>query len=134
MSQGSVGSAYRGTVVPAHKSRDEMEKILKRVGAEGFRWSSFGGRETLEAFIKWNEKTIAFRLAVDYTSEREQMQKLRALYWYLKSKLEAIEFGLVDIEQEFLPYLLTKGGRTVYEELPTDVAIQWLLEAPKGEP
>ena len=30
--------------------------------------------------------------------------------------LEAVEFGIVELEQAFLPYLLTGSGQTVYEE------------------
>ena len=67
--------------------------------------------------LKWNDKTIGFRLQVDYKNDREKRQRLRALYWYLKAKIGAIQFGLVDLEREFLPYLITASGKTVYEEL-----------------
>lgn len=107
--------SYINTSVTPGKTRDEVEKLLKRVGADSFRWSSFQGEETLEALLSWKDQRLGFRLSAKYTTDRERQQKLRALYWYLKAKIEAIQFGLVDLEQEFLPYLLTASGRTVYE-------------------
>lgn len=131
--RGSALQSYVQTAVPPHKSKEQVEELLQRVGAIGFRWSSFQGRETLEAGLKWEEGRIAFRLVVDYEDDQERKQKLRALYWYLKAKVEAIQFGLVDLEQEFLPYMLTPSGRTVFEEIPEPQRRGWLLEAGKEE-
>ncbi len=130
----SALQSYANTAVPSHRSKEQVEELLRRVGAMGFRWSSFGSRETLEAGLEWDGGRMAFRLQVDYEDDREHKQKLRALYWYLKAKVEAIQFGLVDLEQEFLPYMLTPSGRTVFEEIPEAQRRGWLLEAPKGEP
>ena len=125
--------SYVNTAVPPHKSKEQVEELLQRVGAVGFRWSSFQGRETLEAGLEWGGGRLAFRLQVDYEDDRERKQKLRALYWYLKAKVEAIQFGLVDLEQEFLPYMLTPSGRTVFEEIPEAQRRGWLLEAPRED-
>jgi len=54
---------------------------------------------------------------------------MRGLYWYLKVKVEAVQLGIVELEQEFLPYLLTAKGTTVYDELGG--AHIRLLEAPR---
>lgn len=133
--------SYANTNVSAGQTREQIEHLLLKVGATGFRWSSqlvsgdryatTPGHEQLEALLNWNEKKIAFRLQVDYTSEPQRKQRLRALYWYLKAKLEAIQFGLVDLEREFLPYLITSSGKTVYEELGG--AEMKLLPAPLAE-
>ena len=129
----SALKSYANTVVAPHKSKEQVEGLLLRIGAVGFRWSSFQGRETLEAGLEWEGGQTAFRLVVDYEDERERKQKLRALYWYLKAKVEAIQFGLVDLEQEFLPYMLTPSGRTVFEEIPEAQRRGWLLEAPSED-
>ncbi len=123
--------SYINTPVAPGKTKDDIETLLQRVGAVGFRWSTFQGRDTLEAGLEWQERNVAFRLTVDYEDERQRKQRLRALYWYLKAKIEAIQFGLVDLEREFLPYLLTASGRTVFEEIPQAQRSGWLLEAPK---
>lgn len=115
--------SYSDTTVSPGRSKEQIEGLLLKVDATGFRWStqlassSGPGYERLEAALDWNEKQIAFRLEVDYEDERQKRQRLRALYWYLKAKIEAIQFGLVDLEREFLPYLITSSGKTVYEEL-----------------
>ncbi len=40
--------------------------------------------------------------------DRARNQMYRLLYWYIKSKFEAVATGLVDFEQEFLPHLMIK--------------------------
>lgn len=124
--------SYATTTVPAHKSRQQAETLLKAVGADGFVWGSFQGVERMEASLVWKDRRVSFRLIVNYKTDKERNQKLRALYWYLKAKIEAIQFGLVDLEQEFLPYLITGSGRTVYEELPVE-QLTLLIEPPRGE-
>ncbi len=131
--RGSALQSYANTAVPSHRSKEQVEELLKKVGAVGFRWSSFGEQETLEAGLEWDGGKMAFRLVVNYEDDREHKQKLRALYWYLKAKVEAIQFGLVDLEQEFLPYMLTPSGRTVFEEIPEAQRRGWLLEAPSED-
>lgn len=110
--------SYASTNVAPGKTKEQIEELLIRVGAVGFRWvSRIGSDEVLEAGLMWKDRELAFRLSVSFEDEQERKQKLRALYWYLKAKVEAIEFGLVDLEQEFLPSLLTSSGETVYEHL-----------------
>lgn len=130
---GSLKS-YANTSVAPGRSRDAIQRLLETVGAKGFRWSSsvgYPGNEMLEAMLEWKERPIAFRLQVNFADQREHKQMMRALYWYLKAKVEAIQFGLVDLEREFLPYLLVAGGQTVYDQLG-GVNIK-LLEAPDTE-
>lgn len=122
-------SAYRGTSVPPYRSREQIEALLAKVGADGFLWGTFQGVERLEASLVWKDRRVSFRLVVEYPDEKVRAQTLRAMFWYLKAKIEAIQFGLVDLEQEFLPYLLTSRGNTVYEELPVEQMTR-LLEPP----
>jgi hypothetical protein len=113
-------ASYANTGVPPGRSKEQIEELLIKVGAVGFRWSSrttLPGEEVLEAGLEWQGREVAFRLKVTYEDERERKQRLRALYWYLKAKVEAIIFGLVDLEREFLPYMLTASGETVFDHL-----------------
>ena len=124
--------SYASTRIAPSKSKEQIEELLIRVGAVGFRWiSRIGQNEVLEAGLEWNGRQLAFRLQVSFESEDERKQKLRALYWYLKAKVEAIEFGLVDLEQEFLPSLITSSGETVYEHLGGEN--MQLLALPEGQ-
>ena len=118
--RGTALESYAQTAVPPGRSKEQIEELLQRVGAVGFRWSSrtaMPGEEILEAGLKWGGKELGFRMTVAYEDDRQRKQRLRALYWYMKAKIEAFQFGLVELEQEFLPYLLTASGQTVYEEL-----------------
>lgn len=116
-------SSYANTSVGAGRSKEQIEKLLHKVGAVGFRWDSglpqedACGYEQLTAALSWNSRKLAFRLRIEYTSDKQQRQNLRALYWYLKAKIEAIEFGIVDLEREFMPYMLAPSGLTMYDEL-----------------
>jgi hypothetical protein len=113
-------ASYASTSVTPARSKEQIEDLLIKVGAVGFRWSSrttLPGEEILEAGLEWNGREVAFRLKVGYEDDQERKQRLRALYWYLKAKVEAIMFGLVDLEREFLPYLLTADGETVFDHL-----------------
>jgi hypothetical protein len=46
-------------------------------------------------------------------NEPQPSQSMRLLYWYVKSKLEAVMFGLTDASHEFLSHVLVSlpGGR-----------------------
>ncbi len=125
--------SYKATQVSVAKSRESIDRLLEKIGVVGFRWSSEinKSRETLEALLEFDGKRLGFKLTVDYEDERERKQMMRALYWYLKAKVEAIEFGLVDLEREFLPYLLTSSGQTVAEMLAGDPQFE-MLQLPVG--
>lgn len=122
---------YKDTKVPIHQSRGDIEQLLRRVGATGFRWSSFPGAETLEAYIKWQGRELSFKIAVKFKpgDDKRQKQLMRVMYFYIKTKVEAVQVGLVDLEHEFLPYLLTKSGKTVYE-LVDESKDEWLALPP----
>jgi hypothetical protein len=115
--------SYAGTTVSPARSRQHIQDLLERVGAKGFRWTQgvgFPGREQLDVGLEWEGRDLAFRLMITFEDEGEQKQKMRALYWFLKTKVEAVQMGLVDMQQEFLPHLLTGSGdkaRTVWQEL-----------------
>ena len=126
--------SYAATTVTPAQSREHVQDLLEKIGAVGFRWSMTVGapaEEVLEAGLKFDERVLAFRLKVAYEDEREHRQKMRALYWYLKTKVEAIIFGLVDLEEEFLPYLLTADGRTLWEVQQSSLPA--LLAGPSNE-
>lgn len=116
MRRGSSLPSYAQTRVQPGQSRDSIEKLLTRIGVDLFRWTTMAGTEGIE--FRWprpESSPVAFRFLIHFDSPTKRAQMLRVLYWYLKSKVEAIEFGLVDMEQEFFPQMLTPGGQTVYE-------------------
>ena len=106
------------TRVPVEQSRAEVEKLLRKHGAQGFSSSWFEGRSRVEFFMK----DLRFRIdlpAIDHINQTEQQvaqderQQWRALILILKSKFEAIESGFSIVEEEFLPYVVLPDGQKI---------------------
>lgn len=110
--------SYAQTNVPPGRSRDVIERLLSRIGVETFRWTNTADAEGIEFLWPRPEGSpVGFRLVIRFDTPARRAQMLRALFWYLKAKIEAIEFGLLDTEQAFLPHMLTPGGQTVFERI-----------------
>lgn len=127
------------TSVPVEKSRAEIEKIVSRYGAKGF----LSGWEDDMAMItfKVRERQIRFMLRLPDSSAREFhftqhkqtqrtpeqayqaweqacRQRWRALLLSVKAKLEAVESGIAEFEQEFMPYIVIPAtGQTIAETI-----------------
>ena len=121
--------AYEDTKVSVNASKERIEKLLKKFDVVATRFTSFPAYGELAFVRKSGVNLIPYRVIVKskikpnpYNPEREleraERQVWRVVYWWLKSKFEAIDFGLVEFEQELLPYMLVtdKGkDRTVAE-------------------
>lgn len=123
------------TTVTVEKSRAEIERTLSRYKASKFAYFT----EEMRACIAFElgGKRIRFLLPLPDKGEDEfrldrwgyvrpeakQMvlweqacrQRWRALCLAIKAKLEWVETGIVTIEEEFLPYIVTSNGRTIAE-------------------
>lgn len=128
------------TDVTSDKSRSEIEKTLSRYGATHFAYMSEPGAAKV-AFQK-EGRQVRFTIplpdpaAREFThhsrgartaSAREQIyeqacrQRWRALALVVKAKLEAVEAGISEFEQEFYAHTVLPSGRTVYEETAESV-------------
>ncbi len=122
----------RDTSVPVGRSRNEIEQLLQKHGADGFSYGWTSTHDKVE--FAWQGKHIRFLLPryVDaqvkalfprraswsvsaFTRAREQAdrQRWRALLLVVKAKLEAVECGIAMFEQEFLAFIVLADGRTV---------------------
>lgn len=121
------------TTVSSEASRNEIEKTLKRYGAEQFAYATSSEKAVI-AFIK-DGKQVRFDLPLpnraDYrltptgklrvpASQEEawsqaSRQKWRALNIVVKAKLEAVESGIAVFEEEFMAYIVMPNGLTVSE-------------------
>ncbi len=123
------------TSVPADRSRAEIEKTITRYGADGFMYMTRGD----SAIIGFEHKLRAIKIKMnlpprsDFTRnkagsrvsetqaensyQQALRQRWRALALVVKAKLEAVASGVSTFEEEFLPYFVLKGGRTVGDEL-----------------
>ena len=113
---------YEQTPVSVGKSQEQIAKLLGKFKVKGHRFTSLPSEGTLEFVREVDEKQhIPYRITVRpkinpaYIStsqwDRAERQVWRVCYCWLKAKLEAIDFGLVEFEQDFLPYMLVADGQ-----------------------
>jgi hypothetical protein len=116
--------AYEGTDVPVTRSLAGLEDLLERRGvtdrrvtrtasllAIDFNWPLMDERRKVRALL-------GVRMVVPWPAdERERRRMARLIFWHLKSKLEAVEAGLLTFEEEFLPHLtLGRAGPRVWDD------------------
>lgn len=118
------------TTVPVDRTRAEIEKILYKYHASAFAYMGSGTQHILlfemqgrrmrftlpmpeEATFRKGRTSVQAKAAY----EQELRRRWRALALMIKAKLEAIESGIVTMEEEFLPYTVVAEGHTVYEWL-----------------
>lgn len=131
------------TSVSAEKSRAEIERTLTRYGADQFMYG-WGGDGAIIAF-RMNERNIRFHLpmpdkddfrktargrsrtadAAEREWEQATRQRWRALLLTVKAKLEAVEAGIAEFEDEFLAYIMLADGTTVSELVRPQVALTY---------
>jgi hypothetical protein len=118
------------TEVNADRSRQEIERTLKRYGADQFLY----GWEKEEAAIRFRAHgyNVTLRLtmptiadvsatpkgrrrrgeAAQRELEQVRRQRWRALALVVKAKLEAVASGIAMFEDEFLAYTMLPNGQT----------------------
>jgi hypothetical protein len=108
------------TEVPVGRSRDQIERILKRYGATGFAF----GMEPSRAMIGFQtaDRRIKFILPVPrgpHMSQKEYKQfersRWRALLLSITAKLEAVQSGIESFDSAFMSYIVMPNGETMAE-------------------
>ena len=102
------------TKVPAEKTRMEIEALMRRRGADQF----FSGADADRALLAFriNSRHIRFALPLsDARSEQQVRSRWRALLLVIKAKLEAIDLGILTMEDAFLSDTVLPDRRTVAE-------------------
>src|SRR3990167_7885467 len=146
------------TDVSADKSRAEIERNLTRYGATGFMYG-WQGNNAVVAF-EMVERRIKFMLPLPPKDspefrrtpggrrsrspedalrawEQAGRQRWRALALVIKAKLEAVESGITEFEDEFMAHIVMPDGKTVSQHARPMIAnayntgqMQPLLPAP----
>ena len=118
---------YSDTSVPAAKTRSDIDALLKKMGAIAIQWTetpgSIQGKEcpilqfAVNRVLNGVEQRFVVRLQaplLEITKGRGYAKKsmpnlnasMRLLYWYVKSKAEAMEYGLEDFVESFMSRIL----------------------------
>lgn len=131
------------TTVSSEKSRNEIERILMRWGASSFMYGTSPSR-AIVAFEAYGRR-VQFRLPMpdrdadefkrtparrnvrtpeqrEAAYEQAVRQRWRALALVIKAKLEAVEAGITEFEDEFLSHIMLPGGQTAGDWLRPQIA------------
>jgi len=130
------------TNVSSDRSRSEIERTLKRYGADSFMYGTRGSTAAVQ--FEGKGRRILFRLELpdpdsrEYThsstgrvrrsNEQACRQRWRALALIIKAKLEAVEAGISSFELEFQPYRILPNGGTVGEWVLPQIALAYETE------
>lgn len=128
---------YRNTTISYVQTKNDIDEMLKEAGVIALRWTdtqdSIKGTELpiLEFIMttEWNgvEKSFSVQIQTPllYDKKRDTYHRIintpnrnasmRLLYWYLKSRLEGIKFGLDDVFNAFMSRITNElpDGRTI---------------------
>ncbi|MBV9217369.1 MAG: hypothetical protein JO053_14465 [Acidobacteria bacterium] len=136
-----MGQYAQNTEVSQEKSRAEIETTLRRYGADAFSYGWEEGRAVIA--FRANDRHIRFVLPMPdrndekfthyrhssgrmkpraesaaYSAwEQASRQRWRALNLVVKAKLEAVECGISEFEEEFLAHIILPDGTTVGEQI-----------------
>lgn len=128
------------TKVPIAQTRGEIDKMLRKVKADGVRWTDFWSEKPPRAQLEfvWRPKPpprpvrdaaeptqhppmlARFDIKIiGYVSDtdREFRRLHRVLRVYLLGMFEAVESGIISLEEAMLSWTVTSSGRTVAQEL-----------------
>ncbi len=130
-----MGTYAADTSVSVESSRAEIERTLRRYGADSF----VSGWDRTQAMIGFaiDGRQVRFVLPmpdptdfaltptgrtrspaqIEKAWEQAGRQRWRALALVVKAKLEAVEAGISTIEQEFLAQIMLPNSQTVHEWL-----------------
>lgn len=141
-----------GTDVGVEKSQQEIARIVRRYGADGFVSGWQGDKVMVEFYAEGRRVRFVvttpsnvedFALtdsgkrrpesAMRTAMEQEHRRRWRCLALVIKAKLEAVESGIVSFETEFLPNIVMQDGRTVAEHVVPAVARAYQLGQVSGE-
>lgn len=116
---------YMDTTVPYERTKAEIEILLKSYGVKGIRWTSMEGMDDtlefiVEAEIRGVKKQIGIAVRPPHIYIKKRVsgkgivnteninQEYRLLFHWIKSKIEAVVWGLSTIEKEFLSEVTMK--------------------------
>jgi len=112
----------KNTTVDPEKSRSDIEKVLTKYGASGFRSSWFtdedGDKVSVVEFLQ-HKRLIRFSVRFKKGTTKQRERSLwRSLLLNIKAKVDSVQAGITEFETEFMPYTVNPStDRTVAEEI-----------------
>lgn len=131
---------YANTKISPEDTKAAINKLLKAHGIEGIQWTDYQGQTVLKfifkAEVKGVEKEIMYQFKPPNIPRKRRYvhrtvamddwsSSYRLLFWFLKTMLEAVEFGLDSVEHVFMSHIvvaLPNGQVSTLGEKLEDVA------------
>lgn len=126
-----------GTTVPVDRTRGEIERVLKKYGADQFAYAEEPGR----ALIGFRMSGFVVRMALPLPAppdpkratakavklcQQQTRQRWRCLLLIVKARLEAVASGVTSFEDTWLAHLVVPGtGLTVGERVLPQLQDAW---------
>ena len=123
--------AYQTTSTPVAKSQEEIRRILSRYGADGVQFSEDWKNKTLSIRFLFSitgiQYSVLFKIPIPEadtssptgrrrkSNQVEQLQEQlergiwRAAFWAIKSRMEAVDFGIETFQEAFLSHFEVPG-------------------------
>lgn len=129
------------TTVSPSKSREEIDSLITKYGADSVAYLTETGRAVIAFRMQGRQIRFMLQLPLEGESqfhltptrqvrstdaakkawEQAVRQRWRALALMVKAKLEAVDSGIVTLEQEFAAHIVMPDGRTVYEHIQPQI-------------
>lgn len=108
------------TRVPADRTRLQIEDMMRRRGADQF-FSGADGERAVLAF-RLQQRHIRFSLPLGRDLSRQRIDaRWRALWLVVKAKLEAVDIGIISVEDAFLADTILPDRQTVAEYMAPQI-------------
>lgn len=140
--------AYKTTKVNWARTQGQIVELLEKKGIKDVQFTFLSaekankngiiteeGTSALDTrfIIPYSPQGIGVRILVPNITEQNRNQMHRLLLWYLKSKFEAIESGLVEVIQEFLPHLVIQDKEGKMATMYQIIGPQYMKSLESGE-
>lgn len=134
--------AYKGTNVNWAKSQTAIVKMLSSKGIYQTRFTNLQDKFAVEflATLSEHEKPVGVRILVPIQpteNEKKREQELnrlhRVLFYHLKAKFVAIESGLTEFMEEFMPHLIVMDKQGNSTTMGTVLLPQYKKNLESGE-
>ena len=140
---------YMDTSVPYERTKAEIEILLRSYGVKGIRWTSLEGQDDvlefiIEAEVQGVKKQLGIAVKPPHITIKKRLpgrgivnvenvnQEYRLLFHWIKSKIEAVVWGLSTIEKEFLSEVMLRlpdGRSSTVGEVVIDLMSQNSLQS-----
>lgn len=100
---------YYATKISVRDTITKIKDLLIKYNLLGTQITEFGKTFRLVFALERSDKKYAFQFNIIIPDDPKfARQKFRAFYWHLKSRLEAVDFGLFTLQEVFMPELLVQ--------------------------